>query len=526
MRTRFLLFPILALLTTTIFSLHCRGADDVRVWLTRIDDGTRRETNLALNTYGPDQDTGYDLLREMPTIRLTATLTDTITGIRIETGETEQTVLGLGASLTDASAYLLQELRQRNRNLYDYTMERLFSLDAGAGFSYIRLPMGSSDYTATDAYYTYADEPSEDLSTFSIAHDREYIIPIIQDIKRINPDVQLMGSPWSPPAWMKTNNSLLGISRDDKLAGLTNRLKPEYFEIYAEYFIKYVQAYRSEGILINAITLQNEPQADGQSYPSLRLTATDEAALINHVGSRFRQEGITTGIFAHDHNWTVHPGDVDPSGRDVRVDPLEKVSSLFNNEATDPYLAGSAWHGYSGRMDDMARVYETLYTTFPDQAIYFTEITAWRLHGTDPEWLNDIRWGLRNNWLGTFQHKGSVSLEWNLALDQNYGPTLRNDSRGIGLVTIHSDTWNSVKFEREYYAMAHVSKAARPGARYLATTLSGGSLDVAAFRLPSGTTSLVVFNENGEDRAIEIASGGRFFSYVMPARSIATFIWD
>jgi glucosylceramidase len=349
---------------------------------------------------------------------------------------------------------------------------------------------------------------------------------MLKEAIRLNPEIQLMGSTWSPPAWMKTNESLIGITRQEKAAGKTCRLKPKCFELYAEYFVRYVQAYREEGITIHAITLQNEPQFDAARYPCMRLTVEDEAKLAGLVGRKLAERGFATRIFAHDHNWVLHPNDREIVGGDAKMDPLQRVTKLFTDDTAGRYVAGSAWHCYSGSVEDMQRVYATLHGRFPERPIYCTEVSAWR-DASKKEWFGDVQWGLRANWLGTFQNWGSVALEWNLVLDHKHGPTLRDDSLAIGLVTVDTDTYNSVKCEREYYAMAHVSKAARPGAVCVKTSVTeAGAVEAVAFRLKTGQIGLVTFNPDSEDRPFDIVCGERRFAYTLPARSIATFLWD
>ena len=143
--------------------------------------------------------------------------------------------------MTDSSAYVLFKLKESNPELYKYTMEKLFSPENGAGFSVVRLPVGASDYTATKSYYTYCDEKSEDLSSFSIEHDKKYIIPVLKDALKINPKLWFMGSPWSAPAWMKRNNSLFGVKDKEQKEGKLNRLKPEYIGTYAAYLVEFVK---------------------------------------------------------------------------------------------------------------------------------------------------------------------------------------------------------------------------------------------------------------------------------------------
>jgi glucosylceramidase len=220
----------------------------------------------------------------------------------------------------------------------------------------------------------------------------------------------------------------------------------------------------------------------------------------------------------------LHPNDREVIGGDRKTDPLERVTKLFTDETAGRYIAGSAWHCYSGATEDMERLYGTLHERFPERPIYCTEVSAWR-DASKKEWFGDVQWGLRANWLGTFRNWGSVALEWNLVLDHKYGPTLRDDSLAIGLVTVDTETYNSVKCEREYYAMAHVSKAARPGAVCVETMVAeAGAVEAAAFRLKTGQLTLVTFNPDSADRSFNVVCDERRFAYTLPARSIATFL--
>ena len=506
-----------------VLALRAPSAE-VRIWQTLIKDGTRREQTTSIDKYGPEQDADYALLKELPPLQMLASSDEPAErSITILPELPGQSLRGLGAALTDSAAFLLFRLKQENPTLYQWTMERLFDAETGAGFSILRRPVGSSDYTATPEYYTYEDKPGH----FSIEHDKEYILPVLKDALKINPQLYLIGSPWSPPAWMKTNRDLRGISAKEKADGKQNRLRPDAFEFYADYLVKYLQAYAATDIEIDALTLQNEPQFDRAAYPCMRMTTEDQIRLISLLGPRLRAAGLNTVIHLHDHNWTLHRDDRTVIGGDTKQDPLELVSALLSNPELEPYLAGTAWHCYSGGVGDMKRVYRTLRKQFPDKEILCTEVSAWR-DASQTDWFGDLNWGLRHNWLGGLAEGASAALQWNLALDTRFGPTLRDDSLAVGLVTIDSDTWNSVKLEREFYAMAQVSKAARLGSVRVQTKTwnSGGKILHAAFRHLDGSMALVVFNQNADDRSFRILCGKDAFVLTAPSRSITTATWD
>lgn len=446
--------------------------------------------------------------------------------IVVDRTKSGQVMYGDGAALTDASAWVLMNLKERNRRLYDYTMKKLFSPTEGAGFSFLRLPMGASDYTASATYYTYCDTPSPDLSQFSVAHDRGWIIPVLKDALGLNPDIRILGSPWSAPAWMKTNGKLTGITAAEKGAGATCRLKPECFGMYAEYFVKFIEQYGAEGITIWGVTLQNEPQFDAAAYPCMRMNEDDQIRLVNLLGPKLAAKGLKTKIFIHDHNWGLHPNDRKVVGGDAKMDPTESVTKILSDPTAGKYIAGTAWHVYYGDAALMRQTYRTIHERFPDKEILCTEHTGWGQNRGG--WWGDVDGCMSRNWLGGPQNWCQASLEWNLALDTQFGPTPRPDSAAEGLVGVETNSYQGVRFEREFYGLAQLSRAARPGAKHIAAAFEGadpGNLDLVAFALPNRQTSLVVFNRKEVEQEFEVEAAGKFFGYTAPGHSISTFVW-
>ncbi len=496
-------------------------AQEVQVWQTLFDDGSAREQKMGLDEYGANQDEGYVLLKEMPPLRFKSETSGGERAIIVNPAVKGQVIQGLGAALTDSSAWVLAQLKEKNPELYTFVMQRLFS-EEGAGFSMVRRPVGSSDYTATGESYTYQDDPSR----ISINHDRKYIIPMLREARAINPGIQIIGSPWSAPAWMKTNGDLNGITAEEKAVGKTNRLKPDCFDVYADYFVKYIQAYAAEGVNIDAVTLQNEPQFDAAAYPCMRMTVDDQIGLVCALGPKLKAAGLETEIFVHDHNWVLHPNDKKVIAGDAKMDPYELVKKIYTDPEAGLYVAGSAWHCYSGSAMDMKRLYEKLALEFPEKKIWTTEATGWR-DESNKGWPGDCAWGIKHNWLGGLAAGASIGLQWNFVLDHKHGPTSRDDSLAVGLVTVNTDTWDSVKLEREYYCMAHVSKATRSGSVHLKTMVKngGGNILVLAVRRSDGSFALVVCNQNKDDRGFELRFNDRYLKLETPARSIQTLIW-
>jgi len=501
----------------------------VRVLLTKFDAGDARDAKLCSPTgpgnYDEHQDDAYVLLRESTTPVLGRSPAQPIQ-IVVDSSHVQQTMLGHGAAMTDASAYVLMNLKAKNPILFAYVMKRFFAPKEGAGFSFLRLPMGASDYTATDTYSTYCDEPSPDLRNFSTVHDAKYIIPALQEALKLNPEIRLLGSPWSPPAWMKTNQSLKGISPKDKAAGKMCRLKPERFDTYAEYFVKFIEAYRAAGIEIYGVTPQNEPQLDAANYPCMRMDEDDQIKFVKLLGRKLEAKGLKTRIFVHDHNWALHPNDRKAVGGDAKMDPVASATKILSDPEAARYIAGTAWHCYYGDAALMKRTYETLHERFPDKQILCTEASGWGKNRG--HWFGDVEWGLSHNWLGGPQHWCEAALQWNLVLDHKFGPTLRDDSQATALVTVNTDRYDEARFEREFYALAQMSRAARPGSKRITASVQAGNgagLELIAFKLSNGQMSLVVYNKNDAEKAFEVESNRRFFEYHLPARSIATFVW-
>jgi glucosylceramidase len=416
------------------------------------------------------------------------------TPISVVPAQTFQTVSGFGAALTDSSAWLLEnELTTDQR---EKLMRQLFSRTSGIGLNYLRVPLGASDFTAS-GFYTYNDNPvggtDELQSQFSISHDQAYIIPRLQEALALNADLKLMGSPWSAPGWMKTNGSLIGSGAS---------LKTQWEESYALYLTKIVQAYAAEGLPMDTLTLQNEPLHTA-NYPSMHMSATQQTNIIkNHLGPMFAAEGIDTKIVAYDHNW------------DNIAYPLQ----LLSDPTANSYVAGTAFHAYGGSVTAQSSVHNQ----FPDKDIYFTEISGgdWAAKFDD-----NLVWYFQNILNGSVRNWAKTAIMWNLALDQNDGPHLNGCGNCRGVVTI-STTDGSVTFNEEFYALGQVTKAVQANAtRILATTYSGG-IDTAAYTNPDGSRALVALNPSNAATTIRVVSEGEHFSYQIPGRSVATFLWD
>lgn len=411
--------------------------------------------------------------------------------IIVDPATTFQTIEGFGAALTGSSAWLINKKLTAPQRAS--LLSELFDPDKGIGISYLRMTIGASDFSLSD--YTYDDMPPGEsdfpLDHFSIDKDREDVVPVLKQIIGIAPNVRIMGSPWSAPAWMKTNGSLKG-----------GKLKPEAYDVYARYFVKYIQAFAAEGIAIAAVTPQNEPLYFTANYPCMEMQAADQADFIaNHLGPAFAQAGIETDIIVYDHNW----------------DNTQYAISILNDPVAAAYVAGSAFHAYAGNVSAMSVVH----AAHPDKGLYFTEISG-------GEWATDfgdnLQWNMMNIFIGTTRNWSKNALLWNLALDENHGPKNNGCQDCRGVVTIHSSN-GTVTRNVEYYAIGHFSKFIRPGAVRIASEAAGApDLHHVAFLDANENRILVVSNAATTPATFVVRCEGGQFTYSLPAKSVATIV--
>jgi glucosylceramidase len=433
--------------------------------------------------------------------------------ISVDPSRTYQTIDGFGAAITDSSASVLYRLDPRARA---HAMASVFRDD---GLNILRQPMGASDFV-DGPFYTYDDVPAGTtdygLRHFSIAHDERQIIPLLRQARALNPQLKVIATPWSPPAWMKTGGSLIGGRLIDD---------PRIYATYARYFVKFIQAYARDGVPIYAVTVQNEPQnRHPNAYPGTDMPVAQEAKLIEALGPALKAAHLRTKILGYDHNWSEHPDDVasTPPGEDPET---EYPTELLQTPARR-YLAGIAYHCYAGDPSRMTQLHEA----FPDEGIWFTECSG--SHGaTDPPaqvFSDTLKWHARNLVVGVMRNWARTMINWNLALDPSGGPHNGGCDTCSGVLTVGSD--GTVTENAEYYTLGHLARFVKPGAVRIASTSFGttgwnGQVMDVAFRNPDGSTALVVHNENDDPRTFAVAQGGASFTYTLPGGALATFVW-
>ncbi|HXF95312.1 MAG TPA: family 16 glycosylhydrolase [Gemmatimonadales bacterium] len=431
------------------------------------------------------------LLSREPSLRFAADPAGAEAAIEVDETTAYQALVGFGAALTDASAWLIQGLPPERR---ERLLRELFGPAPGLGLSFTRLTIGASDFSLR--HYSLADAPPGEadpgLEHFSIAENRTALLPALKRALAINPRLSIMASPWSPPGWMKTSGSLIG-----------GTLRPEAYGPFAEYFRRYLEAYALEGVPIRFLSIQNEPHFEPSDYPGMRLEPPARARVIGRfLGPLLRRAGLPAEILEWDHNW----------------DQPESPLAVLGDSLARRYVAGVAWHCYAGDVAVQSRVREA----YPEKDVYFTECSggAWA-----PDFADNLTWITRTLIIGATRHWARGVLLWNLALDETHGPHTGGCGNCRGVVTIHRST-GEVTRNAEYYALAHASRFVRPGARRVASTAGPAGLESVAFRNPDdGSKVLIAVNTGPEARAFRVGWAGQSFRYALPSRSVVTFRW-
>ncbi|MDX9774067.1 MAG: glycoside hydrolase family 30 beta sandwich domain-containing protein [Bacteroidales bacterium] len=407
--------------------------------------------------------------------------------IVVDTTERFQVIDGFGNCLTGGSAILLNDMAQAERSAL---LQELFSTDGnGIGISCLRVSIGASDLS--DRVFSYNDLPDGEtdpqMEQFSIDPEREDLIPVLKEILAINPSIKIMGSPWSAPLWMKTNNASIGGS-----------LRREWFDAYARYFVMYIQAMQGEGIPIDAVTVQNEPLYGGNN-PSMLMTAEDQALFIRQsLGPAFTQAGITTKIIIYDHN----------------ADRTDYPLTVLADAEAHKYIDGSAFHLYGGSIDALTGVHDA----YPTKNLYFTE--QWV--GGPGDLAEDLKWHVENLIIGATRNWCRSVLEWNLASDPSYDPhTEGGCDRCLGTVTVNG---NIVKRNPAYYILAHAAKFVRPGSVRVSSNLQG-DLPNVAFITPEGKKALIVVNTAQIKKSFNLRFRGNTLPLSLESGAVGTWIW-
>lgn len=407
--------------------------------------------------------------------------------IKVDTQTVYQTMDGFGYTLTGGSAYLIEKMDPASR---DKLIRELFGCGDGENcIGYLRISLGASDLS--EIFFTYDEMPAGQndaaLTRFNLSRDTLFLIPLLKRILAIHPDLKIMASPWTAPLWMKTNNQSVG-----------GNLKAEYQASYAQYFVKYITAMRQQGIDVDAVTVQNEPQHGGNN-PSMVMSFTQQADFIkNHLGPAFKAASLDTKIVIWDHN----------------CDNYQYPLAVLSDAAAAQYIDGSAFHLYGGDEGALSLVHDA----HPEKNLYFTE--QWT--GGNAQFGDDLQWHLRHVVMGTTRNWSKNVLEWNLASDPSLDPHLEGGcSLCLGAVTIDGNTFSR---NVSYYIIAHASRFVRSGAVRIASPWFESTPNVA-FKNPDGSKVIIVMNESAATKKIQLTDGRVSAVLEMKPGSVNTFVW-
>ncbi|QES90897.1 glucosylceramidase [Rhizosphaericola mali] len=411
---------------------------------------------------------------------------NTLETIKIDASASYQAMDGFGFTLTGGSAQLLMKMDATTRQ---NVLQLLFATTGNnIGISYLRVSIGASDLN--DHAFTYDDLSTgaidASLSKFNLGPDSSTIVPLLKEILAINPNIPILGSPWSAPAWMKDNNSLKAGS-----------LKNDYMDTYANYFVKYIQTMKNLGINIAAITPQNEPM-NGNNNPSMVMTSDQQASFVKVLGAKFKANSITSKIIVWDHN----------------ADDAAYPIAILNDANAAQFVDGSAFHLYAGNISALSDVHNQ----FPNKNLYFTE--QWV--GAPSNLKGDLGWHVENLIIGAPRNWSKNVLEWNLASDPNLMPhTDGGCSNCLGALTVNG---NSYTINTSYYIIAAASKFVRPGSVRVSSNMISGVPNVA-FKTPDNHIVSIYLNNTGDKKAFNIQYNGKTMQYVLNSGAVATFVW-
>jgi glucosylceramidase len=420
--------------------------------------------------------------------------------ILIDSSISYQTMDGFGYTLTGGSAWHLSEMDEPERK--ELLQELYGNAEHAIRINYLRISIGASDLDRET--YSYNDLPkgetNEELSQFDIAPDREFLIPILKEILKINPDIKILASPWSPPTWMKTFDIPIESERDPKLPRTVGGgLNPKYEHVYANYFVKYIQAMAAEGITIDAITIQNEPHHH-RNNPSLYMEADQMRDFVkNHLGPEFEAAGIKSKIIIWDHN----------------ADRPEYPISILNDPKARKYIDGSAFHLYAGDIEALSTVKEA----HQDKNLYFTE----QYVNVNGDFGGDLMWHIENLIIGASRNWSKNVLQWNLTSNQELTPytPFGGCSVCLGAVTIDG---NEVTRNQGYYAIAHASKFIPDGSVRISSTKLD-DLPNVAFKTPSNQVVMIILNKSSKEESINTRLNSNTYNLSVPANAVATVVF-
>jgi glucosylceramidase len=423
--------------------------------------------------------------------------------ITLDPAQKFQTMDGFGAAITGSTCYNLMKMSKEDRTKF---LTETFSDENGMGMNYIRIAIGCSDFSLSE--YTCWDKEGKENFALQF-EEKQYILPVLKEILAINPSIKIMGSPWTPPKWMKVNN-LTDLKPFDSWT--SGQLNPKHYQDYGWYFVQWLQAMKKEGITVSSITVQNEPLNRGNSA-SLYMTWQEQQAFIKQaLGPQLKAAALETKIYAFDHNYNY----------DNIADQNDYPVKIYNDAGAASYIAGAAFHNYGG---DKAELLD-IHNQRPDKELVFTEtsIGEWNegrnLEKRLMEDMREVALGTVNNW-------SQAVIVWNLMLDTDKGPNREGGCQTCyGAVDISKSNFKNITRNSHYYIVGHLSSVVKSGAvRIGAKGYTAVGLVYTAFQNKDGSYAIVLLNDAEENRKITISDSKNHFSYEVPAKSVVSYRW-
>ncbi|WP_263382349.1 glycoside hydrolase family 30 protein [Granulicella arctica] len=463
---------LLCLICLLPVAAHAERRQSVTEWLTTADRSSlvaKQPDSLVLLKHGRDKPAD----------------------IMIDDNDRSQTIDGFGFALTGGSAQLLMKMSPTQRHAL---LVELFGHDPKSiDVSYLRVSIGASDMN--DHVFTYDDMPpgqrDPELKQFSVKQDEADVIPVLQEILTISPKIKILASPWTAPSWMKTVEAAKG-----------GALRPEFYPVYAQYFVLYLEAMQRHGIRIDAITTQNEP-LNPKNTPSMVMQPEEQATFIKTLGPALAKNNLQTKIILYDHN----------------CDRPDYPLAILNDPVASKFVDGSGFHLYGGKIDAMTQVHDA----FKQKNLYFTEQMV--IEEKHEGIAQPISHPVDRVVIGAMRNWSRNVLLWNLAADPTFGPHTTSGGCPVcqGAITLDAD---AVQRNIAYYAIAQVSKFVPPGSVRIASTEPiDGDLPNVAFHTPDGHTVLLVVNRMSEGKDVNVQWHGQAFHTNLGAGSVATFVW-
>ncbi|MEG0949089.1 MAG: glycoside hydrolase family 30 beta sandwich domain-containing protein [Bacteroidales bacterium] len=425
------------------------------------------------------------------------------TTITLDPSVRYQEMDGFGAAITGSSCYNLSQMNEAARANF---LEETFSEKNGLGYSYVRISIGCSDFSLSE--YTCCDEKG--IENFKIEwEDEKLVIPTLKDILAINPNIKIIAAPWTCPKWMKVKSLSNPVPFDSWTSG---QLNPDYYQDYATYFVKWVQAFEAQGLPIYAVTPQNEPLNRGNSA-SLFMGWEEQRDFIKQaLGPQFKAAGLTTKIYAFDHNYNY----------DNMADQQGYPAKMYADAEASQYIDGAAYHNYGGDKSEL----KNIQAANPGKELVFTEtsIGTWNdgrnLNVRLLDDMEQVALGTVNNWC-----RGVIV--WNLMLDQKGAPNRPGGcTTCYGAVDISND-FSKITRNSHYYIIGHMSAVVKPGAVRIGTKgYTANGIIYSAFENTDGTYAMVLLNKTTDAKKITLSDGNNHFTYNVPSNSVVSYSWD